>query len=79
VTLFKVKQVVEKHIQPVFGLVFIFFACSWLRLPVLLGDILDWAKDGSIPYLSAPSHIPGFLKVALKDYPTRLAFFHPAV
>lgn len=59
---------VENRVNPQFGLVFIFFACNWLRLPVTLGDVLAWASDGSIPYLSAPSHLPAFLNARLVGY-----------
>lgn len=60
---------VEKRINPIYTLVFIFFACSWLRLPVTLQDTLCWAQDGSIPYLSAHLHLPFYLQQALDDIP----------
>lgn len=71
----------ESRISPSYSLVIIFFACSWLRLPVTLADICFWAGNGTIPYLSAPSHIPASLHEQLLKYPgSRFRrLFHPLV
>ncbi|KAI7905237.1 uncharacterized protein BX663DRAFT_469103 [Cokeromyces recurvatus] len=39
----------------------IYLACLQLNYPVLLNDLLRWAKTGQIPYLEIQNYIPGDL------------------
>ncbi|KAI8887623.1 hypothetical protein K501DRAFT_330447 [Backusella circina FSU 941] len=39
-------------------LALIYLACIYLRLPVLLGDLVRWCKDETLPYTSLQSRLP---------------------
>lgn len=39
-------------------LVFIYLACTYLKYPILLNDLIRWSRDGSIPYLDIQARLP---------------------
>ncbi|KAH6572171.1 hypothetical protein BASA50_010866 [Batrachochytrium salamandrivorans] len=49
-------------LQSQITLVFCRMGCRILGVPILMGDLLRWASDGSMPYFSLPRHLPVELK-----------------